>query len=352
MFRVSSKRSTAGNMARIFVGRTIGMDLNRSGIKWHAKHPPQFYSLSSIAYASAYHRVCGDSMNQIDDPRENISQLLNVFRPIIDDLSKVVWKPSDGFWSLLCCCVLRRQFDALEAIVNLTHRREGHSSVPLLRPACEEFLWIKYLRALDPAIREAIVLQKSQIEIAETVEAQRLYAGDEVMKQFGFTAKYISGLQESKKRAQTELKLIKIKLKWPIRPEFLPSVSFIARATNERELYDLIYHATSRTVHFNVSELLRRAWGDATEVKITSQKMSEYWSRFSLYWGWRIFFFSFVEVAEDFERAGVSVRNFEDELMFERLMSQFSEPGIMPIVTPEELNLHIPKEHYPFARPT
>ncbi len=102
-------------------------------------------------------------MNQTDDPRENISQLLNLFRPIVDDLSKLVWKSSDGFWALLCRCVLRRQFDALEAIVDLTHRREGHSSVPLLRPACEEFLWIKYLRTLDPAIREAIVLQNIRV---------------------------------------------------------------------------------------------------------------------------------------------------------------------------------------------
>jgi hypothetical protein len=106
------------------------------------------------------------------------------------------------------------------------------------------------------------VLQKSQIEFGETVEAQRLYAGDATMKQFGFTTKYMSGLQEARKRAQAELRLIKAMLKWPIKPEFLPSVSFIARTVNEKELYDLIYHATSRTVHFNVSELLRRAWGE------------------------------------------------------------------------------------------
>src|SRR5260370_28145455 len=178
-------------------------------------------------------------MNQMDDPRENINQLLNVFRPIIEALSKVAWKPSDGFWSLLCRCVVRRQFDALEAIVNLTNRREGLASVPLLRPACEEFLWIKYLRTLDPTIRETIVLQKSQIEIGETVEAQRLYAGDATMKQFGFTTKYLSGLQEARKRAQAELRLIKAMLKWPTKPEFLPSVSFIARTVNEKELYDL-----------------------------------------------------------------------------------------------------------------
>jgi len=129
-----------------------------------------------------------------------------------------------------------------------------------------------------------------------------------------------------------------------MKPEFLPSVSFVARATKEKELYDLIYHATSRTVHFTVSELLRRAWGDAKEVKITSRQMGEYWSTFALYWGWRICFFTFVEVAEAFQSGGVSVRNFEDESLFESLMKKFSEPGITPIITAREMNLHIPAD--------
>lgn len=51
--------------------------------------------------------------------------------------------------------------------MNLVSSGEAHSSVPLLRPACEEFLWVKYLRTLKPELREVIVLQKSQIETAD-----------------------------------------------------------------------------------------------------------------------------------------------------------------------------------------
>ena len=72
--------------------------------------------------------------------------------------------------------------------------------------------------------------------------------------------------------------------------------------------------------------------------------MGEYWSTFALYWGWRICFFTFVEVAEAFQSGGVSVRNCEAESLFESLMKKFSEPGITPIITAREMNLHIPAD--------
>jgi hypothetical protein len=291
--------------------------------------------------------------NSTDSSLDIIQALLESSRPIVDGLSTLVWKASDGFWLLLCRCVLRRQFDSLEAIANLTRRREGHCSVPLLRPACEEFLWIKYLHTLSGDVREEILLHKSQLETVDSVEAQRAHAGDKVMEEVGFTPKYMGRLRENRTRAQNRLKTIKQELKWPKKPEFLPSVSFIASTTGERELYELIYHATSRTVHFTVSELLRRAWGDAREVNITSQRMGKYWSEFSLYWGWRIFFFTLVEIADALQDEGVSAPNFTDEFLFETLMKKFSEFGMVPIITAEELNLHIPddKRHL-FINPT
>ena len=273
---------------------------------------------------------------------ENIKQLMDLLRPVIDHASKLTWKVSDGFWLLVCRCVLRRQFDALEAIVNLVNHGEAHSSVPLLRPACEEFLWVKYLRTQKPELREVIVLQKSQIETADTLDAQRAYAGDKLMQEFGFTTTFMDALRENRRSAQMKLKIVKNQLKWPTKSEFLPSANFLARATNEKELYDLIYHATSRTVHFTVSELLRRAWGDAKEVTISSQHMHEYWLKFSLYWGWRLFFFTFAEIVEAFESEGVSLPNVADEARFDSLMKEFAAPGMMPIITPREMNMHIP----------
>lgn len=284
----------------------------------------------------------GEPAPAVNSSLENIKQLMDLLRPVVDHASKLTWKVSDGFWLLVCRCVLRRQFDALEAIVNLVGRGEAHSSVPLLRAACEEFLWVKYLRTLKPELREVIVLQKSQIETADTLDAQRAYAGDKLMQEFGFTTTFMDALRENRSAAQMKLKVVKKQLKWPTKPEFLPSANFLARVTNEKELYDLIYHATSRTVHFTVSELLRRAWGDAKEVTISSQHMHGYWSKFSLYWGWRLFFFTFVEIAEAFESQGVSLPNFADETRFDSLIKEFAAPGMMPIITPLEMNMHIP----------
>lgn len=273
---------------------------------------------------------------------ENIKQLMDLLRPIVDHASKLTWKVSDGFWLLVCRCVLRRQFEALEASVNLVSSGEAHLSVPLLRPACEEFLWVKYLRTLKPELREVIVLQKSQLETADTLDAQRAYAGEKLMQEFGFTTKFMDTLRENRLSAQMKLKIVKKQLKWPTRPEFLPSASFLARVTNEKELYDLIYHATSRIVHFTVSELLRRARGDAKEVTISSRHMQGYWAKFSLYWGWRLFFFTFAEIVQAFESEGIELPDIADEARFDSLMKEFVAPGMMPIITPVEMNMHIP----------
>jgi hypothetical protein len=284
----------------------------------------------------------GEPTPSVNSSVENVKELMDLLRPVVDDASKLTWKVSDGFWLLVCRCVLRRQFDALEAIVNLVSSGGAHSSVPLLRPACEEFLWIKYLRTLKPELREVVILQKSQIETADTLDAQRAYAGDKLMEEYGFTTEFMDGLRKNRRSAQMTLKAVKKELKWPTKPEFLPSANFLARVTNEKELYDLIYHATSRTVHFTVSELLRRAWGDAKEVTISSHQMGGYWSKFSLYWGWRIFFFTFVEIIHAFESLSISLPNIANETRFDSLMRAFAAPGMMPIITPLEMNMHIP----------
>ncbi len=47
----------------------------------------------------------------VDGSLENIKQLMDLLRPVVDHASKLTWKVSDGFWLLVCRCVLRRQFD-------------------------------------------------------------------------------------------------------------------------------------------------------------------------------------------------------------------------------------------------
>jgi hypothetical protein len=61
---------------------------------------------------------------------------IRMCKPVVDSISTLEWKTSMGFWTILCRCVMRRQYDALESIVDSVERGQGHSAVPLLRPAC------------------------------------------------------------------------------------------------------------------------------------------------------------------------------------------------------------------------
>lgn len=70
--------------------------------------------------------------------------------------------------------------------------------------------------------------------------------------------------------------------------------------------------------------------------------MQGYWAKFSLYWGWRLFFFTFAEIVQAFESEGIELPDIADEARFDSLMKEFVAPGMMPIITPVEMNMHIP----------
>ena len=274
---------------------------------------------------------------------ENVRQLLALFKPIIDDSSKLKWRPSDGFWLLLCRCMIRRQFESMETVVKLVNGEDAHAALPLLRAACEEFIWLSYLRSIEEHVCEQIILHKSQLEIAASLRAQTIAAGKKQMIEFGFTPEFLDSVSANKHTAQRELRSIGLSLGWNLSGKrYLPSARFIAEKTNEAALYDLIYHATSKAVHFTVTELLRRAWGNASEVLIGSAEMNAYWADFSLYWGWKLFFLTFAQVAEVLEKNKTPLIDFENNELLLPLVKKFIAPGQVPIITPEELNLRPP----------
>ena len=81
-------------------------------------------------------------------------------------------------------------------------------------------------------------------------------------------------------------------LDWPQREgrgARLPSIKWVAKQTGELETYEFIYHATSRFVHFSITELLRRAWGNPGTISINSEQFQDYWGHFALYWGLKLF---------------------------------------------------------------
>ena len=262
-------------------------------------------------------------------------------RPAVDASSVLQWETSAGFWTIVLRAVLRRQFDALEVMIDMIEKRRSDLTVPLLRPACEEFFWVSFLRRVSPRDREEIVFWKAQIETFNSLNAQYNDAGEAEMKRIGFPDGFLVGVRTGSDKGKQVLRAIGARLGWRLkRNQFTPSVRQIAKESNNEDLYLLIYHATSRTVHFSVSEMLRRAWGGREQIKVSSIHMDGYWAQFSLYWAIRIFFFTFVEVVEELEDRGADLPGFDDDA-FDALMQRFVTMGMIPIITPEEMNFHL-----------
>jgi hypothetical protein len=167
------------------------------------------------------------------------------------------------------------------------------------------------------------------------------------MSEIGFSPEFIARAQELGDNARQSVKDVGKRLGWKARPLF-PTAAYIAEVVGEKELYELIYHATSRTVHFSVGELFRRAWGDKDVLNITSKDMNRYWSRFALYWGIRVLVLTAAEIFEEFN-SGEWPEEL-DEIDFkgvEELMKKISSSGYVQIITAQELNLHISPERRP-----
>jgi hypothetical protein len=279
----------------------------------------------------------------------NARSLLEQYRPAVDSVSELHWTFKTGFWTILLRCVVRRQYDALETIIGLA-QGQSHSASPLLRPACEEYLWLKFLRTIPPNIREAIILAKSSIDATQTVEAQVSHVQDKTLQQFGFNSDFVEHMRQMRTEAETNMKMVGKQLKWKLRNnQYFPSVAQIARLVDEQQLYSILYHATSRTVHFNVAELFRRAWGTREKVVVGSQKMNEYWLRFTLYWGLGLFGLTLLEVIQEFETNSWPIADVANQTTFDGLIQEWGEAGKLPIITPEEMNQHLQPGERPFS---
>ena len=145
---------------------------------------------------------------------------------------------------------------------------------------------------------------------------------------------HLERLEGTKKERTKALSLVARSLSWPdksIEQGTLPSMRVVAKATKSLRLYQFLYHATSRFVHFSGAELARRAWGEPGNVQIHSGHFHDYWGAFSLYWGLRIF----VETTVQCPAFDYSAIPNGDTLL--QAIDGLMQGRVIPIVTAEEL---------------
>ena len=218
-----------------------------------------------------------------------VQQFLEIFEPYVESNSQMTWEPSDGFLSVVFRAILRRQFEALQAISQLVATGNASSAGPLLRPACEELIWVKYLTKISTTDAEQLVYYYVLDEIRSSLRAQDKFAGRLVTEEIGLLP-FLEKSNAARKGWRQGIQELGKRLDWQenvIREKRMPSMGWLAKETEELSTYDFIYHAASRPVHFSVHELLRRAWGDPwmKTLPISSIHFRDYWAHFCLYWG-------------------------------------------------------------------
>jgi len=276
-------------------------------------------------------------MSKNDELRSAVADTLQAVSGLVEGASKLSWSPADGMLPLIRSAILRRQYECLSVAVDLVDKSQGFAAVALLRPACEEFLWAKYLVSLLRPDAEQLLVLMGRKEISDSLKAQDNHAGRTVSESLGL-AGYIKQSEASSKHINAQIKALGVKLKWEkrtVEASKLPSVAFIAKAVGETSLYRFLYHASSRYVHFSPAELLRRAWGRIGDVTVSSTHFTDYWGAFVMYWGVYLMASTFPVVCELGEEQGA-----EGALDSEKLLEaakRIGDHGAIPIVTSEEL---------------
>jgi hypothetical protein len=80
------------------------------------------------------------------------------------------------------------------------------------------------------------------------------------MVEFRFPAAFLARAMDSE-TSRAKIKALGAELGWPANGRTPPSVKWLASQTDNSDLYDFLYSATSRVLHFSVSEIARRGWG-------------------------------------------------------------------------------------------
>ncbi|WP_143228195.1 DUF5677 domain-containing protein [Actinomadura meyerae] len=245
--------------------------------------------------------------------------------------------------SIVC---IKRQLEAIRSGMLLAKNNLGHMGAVFLRPACEEAMWLSYLHKIDEEDANRLLSSMTALDVTRSIIAQQQYAGKRGMRSLGFPANIAKHAGEGKRFAEEELQEFGRHLGWPkddsdsyIAP---PPVAWIAQQCNMAKLYDFLYSATSRSVHFSAGEVSRRGWayldeeGEEHEMDFLPDVYHTYRTDFSLYWCCSLLVETLAAALPTLmpEEIGDDV---EQRML--QAVKKVGAIGVVPIIVPSEFNI-------------
>ena len=209
--------------------------------------------------------------------------------------------------------------------------------LPILRSLCEDVIFINYLfNVIDEEDRHNFILVYQASDWEKSIKAQDEYFTANRDFQPILTKKMIDDIVFSKIDIQTILLNLKDKYNWQRK---YPTVKQIATDGSLLNLYNYLYAATSRLVHFNPQTLLQMVWGEfessdkkkVKKMKITIDYYKKYYNEFCLFYGFTLFKI----FTEKFQT--IIGLNIKKEL--EKIEEYFKTKRWPELITFEEMNI-------------
>lgn len=261
----------------------------------------------------------------------------SALRPWIESACSLSWKPSDGLGRIVVRAALRRQLESLDVVIDLAEGDHGFAAVALLRPSCEELIWLRYLTTLRIDRFERLTMAMVGTGVLKDLKAQAGELGEDLMRAMGLH-KDLARYRATDGQRREELKSLGRQLSWPKRSRKYgvePSTWFIAMKTDSVDLYSFMYHATSRYVHFSPVELARQGWSGPGDLRIDPTNHESHWGAFSLCWAPRLLAWSVnacVDHVADTQQLELDWPRVQEAL------DDLTEIPLVPIITSDELH--------------
>lgn len=266
--------------------------------------------------------------------------LLNSLKPYIEELSKN-FLFQESIYFLILKSALVKSFEFSLFVWQPDRYKDSFFYTATLRGICEDIITLKFINNLEEDDRNCLIKNIFYLDILEKCESQVNFFSKERPFQKIYRRENIENLDKEaiRERAREIVKRYNGKLN--NKYATLPTVYSMAQNCNLDLLYDYIYSATSRLVHFNPSILMRMNWGSEENVEydnqISTENFAEYYLAFNRFYANYLFL--------------LHCNIFKDELPFKedfyKLLEELrvlldNELRWPEIITFEEMNIEPP----------
>lgn len=226
-----------------------------------------------------------------------------------------------------------KAYDFVLYICKLDDFKDAFFQMPMLRGICEDLITITYLLKQNEGQQNYLIVSKRFEELKKSTEAQTT-----------FLNKYNKGQMLPPILNQEEVEWVIQQYKNAghlLEKTKFPNVFERAEDVGLEDLYKFIYHATSKSVHFDIFTLLSMGWGnidtnnETIEPNFSYQHDHRHYYTFTLFYSSYLFlqqtnnFNHFLELPQRISEVLVEITNGYEKIDWPQLVT-FNQMNIKP----------------------